>query len=632
VLLEGIATNSDRRLSELALLTARERRLVVEDWNATAASYRGDCCVHELFAEQAARTPDAVAVVFAEESLTYRELDRRSNQLAHHLRGLGVGPEVVVGLCVERSLAMVVGLLGILKAGGAYLPLDPSYPPDRLAFMLEDARAPVLVTQERVRACVPAHGALVVQLDADWPLVASEPSTAPVSEVVPDHLAYVIYTSGSTGRPKGVMIRHRNVVSLFSSAPLGSCFGPRDVVLAVTSLSFDISALELLLPLLSGARVVVAASAIVADGVELHRLFNDAGVTAMQATPTSWHLLLSAGWSASIPVRALCGGEALTRDLANQLLERGAEVWNLYGPTETTIWSAVMLLRESGTDAVPIGRPLANTQLYVLDGDLSPVPIGVAGELYIGGVGLARGYLNRPGLTAERFVPNPFAVGERLYRTGDLGRWRADGTLEFLGRIDHQVKVRGFRIELGEIEAALLQHPGVRQAVTVARDDGPGEKRLVAYVVPHDGLGPSAGDLRAHLKASLPDYMVPSAFVMMPALPLTPNGKVDRRALPAPDGQAEQRLYVAPRTPSEEMLAAILADVLRLPRVGVHDNFFDLGGHSLLAMRVTARVRQTFGVELPLRTIFQTPTIAELANHLPSLAGESKPGWEEGYV
>jgi len=323
----------------------------------------------------------------------------------------------------------------------------------------------------------------------------------------------------------------------------------------------------------------------------------------------------------------------LLRDLANQLLERQTEVWNLYGPTETTIWSAVAALREGDTGPVPIGRPLANTRVYVLDEDLSPVPVGVAGELYIGGVGLARGYLNRPGLTAERFVPNPFEIGERLYRTGDMGRWQADGTLEFLGRVDHQVKVRGFRIELGEIEAALVEHPGVRQAVTVAREDEPGEKQLVAYVVAHEGWSPGAGELRAHLKQSLPDYMMPSAFVMLEALPLTPNGKVDRRALPIPEGRLEERIYAGPRTPSEELLAAIFGDVLRLERVGVHDNFFDLGGHSLLAMRVTARARQTFGVELPLRTLFEAPTIAELAPQLTKTLPHNRvPEWEEGYV
>jgi len=404
-------------------------------------------------------------------------------------------------------------------------------------------------------------------------------------------------------------------------------------MLAVTSLSFDISLLELLLPLLIGARVVVAASAVAADGVELRRLVRRSGVTVAQATPTAWHLLLDAGWDGSEGVRALCGGEALTRDLANQLLERRPDVWNLYGPTETTIYSSGMVLREAGTGPVPIGRPLANTQIYVLDGGLLPVGVGIVGELYIGGVGLARGYLRRPGLTAERFVPSPFGVGERLYRTGDLGRWRADGTLEYVGRVDHQVKVRGFRIELGEIDAALVQHASVRQAVTVAREDGPGEKRLVGYVVPHEGLRPRVEELRAHLKQMLPDHMVPSALVVLGAFPLTPNGKVDRRALPAPQGRGEERAYVAPRTPAEDVLASLLGDVLRLERVGVHDNFFELGGHSLLAMRLVARVRHTFGVDLPLRTLFEAPTAAQLATKILSVGAHATgTRLEEGYV
>jgi amino acid adenylation domain-containing protein len=625
VLLEGIATTPERRLSELPLLTAAEREQLLVRWNETDCNYPRDRCLHELFAAQAARTPDAVAVVHEADQLTYGELEARANQLAHHLRALGVGPEVVVGLCVERSLGMVVGLLGILKAGGAYLPLDPAYPAERLAYVMKDAQVQVLVTQADVRGRVPADTATVVELDADWPLIASQPDTAPASGVGPDHLAYVIYTSGSTGRPKGVMIRHQGVVSLLTSEPMRSCLGPHDILLAVTSLSFDIATLELLLPLLVGTRVVVAPSAAAADGVELDRLFRRSGATVLQATPTTWHLLLDAGWSGE-QVRALCGGEAMTRDLANQLLQRQAEVWNLYGPTETTVWSTRAVIREGETGAVSIGRPLANTQVYVLDEDLSPVPVGVTGELYIGGVGLARGYLNRPGLTAERFVPNPFGIGERLYRTGDRCCWQADGTLEFLGRVDHQVKVRGFRIELGEIEAALLKHPGVRQAVTVAREDEPDEKRLVAYVVAKESWSLGAGELRTHLKQSLPDYMVPSAFLILEALPLTPNGKVDRRALPAPGDRVEERAYVGPRTPVEEVLTAIVGDVLRLEQVGVHDNFFDLGGHSLLAMRVTARARQAFGVELPLRTLFEAPTIAELAPRL------TQQNWEEGYI
>ena len=465
-----------------------------------------------------------------------------------------------MGLCVERSLDMVVGLLGILKAGGAYVPLDPTYPAERLAFMLEDAQVPLLVTQQHLLTQLPAHATKVVCLDADAAVLAQQSKANSLSAATSDHLAYVIYTSGSTGRPKGVQILHRAVVNFLLSMRQQPGLTAQDTLLAVTTLSFDIAALELFLPLLVGARLIVASRDTAADGVALAETLTRARVTAMQATPITWRLLLAAGWQGNPDLKILCGGEALPLDLAQQLLPRAASLWNLYGPTETTIWSTLCKI-EPGYEVITIGRPIANTQIYLLDPQLQPVPVGVPGELYIGGDGLARGYLNRPELTAERFIPHPFSneSGARLYKTGDLARYRPDGTIEHLGRLDYQVKLRGFRIELGEIEALLAQHPAVRQAVVVAREDVPGDKRLVAYVALREKQTATVGDLQSHVMKQLPTYMVPSAFVLLEAFPLTPNGKVDRRALPAPEHTRPElrEAFVAPCTPTEEVVTGI---------------------------------------------------------------------------
>ncbi len=483
-LLAGIVENPDRCLSELPLLTEKEHRQLVVDWNTTKAAYSKDDCIHQLFEAQVQRTPEATAVVFEGHHLTYRELNVQANQLAHHLQKLGVGPEVLVGLCIERSLEMVVGLLGILKAGGAYIPLDPGFPFERIAFMLEDAQIPVLVTQQHLIIQLPTHGAKVVCLDADVAVLTQQSQTNPLSPVTSDNLAHVIYTSGSTGRPKGVQILHRAVVNFLLSMREQPGLTAEDTLLAVTTLSFDIAALELFLPLTVGARVIVVGRDVVADGVALRETLVRTGTTVMQATPVSWRLLLAAGWEGKPDLKILCGGEALSLVLAQQLLPKVASLWNLYGPTETTIYSSFCKI-EPGEKVISIGRPIANTQIYLLDAHWQPVPIGVPGELFIGGDGLARGYLNRSELTSERFIPHPFSnePGARLYKTGDLARFRPDGTIELLGRLDFQVKLRGFRIELGEIEAVLAQHPVVQQVVVVAREDVPGDKRLVAYVV-----------------------------------------------------------------------------------------------------------------------------------------------------
>jgi amino acid adenylation domain-containing protein len=624
-LLEGIAQDSGRSLALLPILTEAERQQILVDWNDTFVEYPGESCIHELFEGQAVRTPDRVAVVFEGEELTYGELNHRANQLAHYLRRLGVGPEVLVGILVDRSLEMMVGLLGVLKAGGAYVPLDPSYPLERLAFMVEDAQVSVLLTQEAQIGTIPEYKGHVICLDRDWEKVAEESSEALGGGVNSGNLAYVIYTSGSTGKPKGVQISHRAVVNFLLSMLKEPGLSGEDILLSVTTLSFDIAALELFLPLITGGRVVLVSREVAGDGALLLRRLGECGATVMQATPSTWRLLLEAGWSEKIGLKMLCGGEGLPRDLASQLLERGDSLWNMYGPTETTIWSAVYKVESQG-GPVLIGAPIANTQIYILDGHFQLVPVGVVGELYIGGDGLARGYLNRPELTRERFIDNPFGggVGSRLYRTGDLARYWPDGNIEVLGRLDHQVKVRGFRIELGEIETALGRHPGVREGVVVAREDVPGDKRLVAYVVPDGGQPPSVSVLRQYLQEKLPAHMVPTAFVILEKFPLTPNGKIDRRSLPSPTSLRPELEsdYVAPRSEIERTITSIWQAVLHLEKIGIHDNFFEVGGHSLLATQAISRINKAFRVDLPLRSFFENPIIGGLSRIIENFKNE----------
>ena len=585
---------------------------------------------HRLFEEQASKAPGSTALSAGAVSLSYGELDDRAGRLAGRLRALGVGPEILVGLCVGRSTGMVVALLAVLKAGGAYLPLDPTLPEARLSFMLEDANVSVLITEQDRREHLPAGDARVLCIDSDWGQDdEAEVDPGPV-EPAAESLAYVIYTSGSTGKPKGVQVTHGALANFLQSMKKLTAMGEQDALLAVTTLSFDIAALEVFLPLAVGARVELVERDVAADGEQLADRLADPGITFFQATPATWRMLLEAGWEGKPGLTMLCGGEALPRPLADRLVGKGKVLWNVYGPTETTIWSSAWQV-EAGEGAISIGRPIANTQLYVLDKWSRPAPVGVAGELYIGGAGLARGYLGRPALTAERFLPDPFGAepGGRIYRTGDLARWRGDGNLECLGRVDHQVKVRGFRIELGEVEAALSSHPQVREAAVAAREDSTGETSLAAYVVPRGDSGPvPVADLRQWLLASLPEYMVPSAFVQLDALPLTPNGKVDRNALPDPQ-QARAGSggrYVPPRGPVEEAIVGLWAESLGVGRVGAHDNFFELGGHSLMAIQLIARMRHTFGVEPPLKDFVEEPTVARLARLVEdALAGDSAP-------
>ncbi|RPA01074.1 non-ribosomal peptide synthetase [Burkholderia pseudomallei] len=606
-------------LAELDVLPADEHRCVVSACNDTDAELPGVDFVDRRFEAQAARTPEAIAVACGAHALSYAALNRRANRLAHYLRAHGAGPERVVALALERSVDMMVGLLGILKSGSAYLPLDPAYPAERLAYIVDDARPALLLTEAALRDDWRDAGAPVVLLDADGPAIDAcpdhNPDDAGRDARTLSSLAYVIYTSGSTGRPKGVMIEHRNLANLLGAMGEQPGIGAHDVLLAVTSLSFDIAALELFLPLLHGARAVIAARDDAADPARLAHLIESSGASLMQATPSTWRMLAQHGWPRSArPLTLLCGGEALPPALAERLLAHVPAIWNLYGPTETTVWSTV---RRVTTPVVDIGGPIANTQVYVLDERLRPAPIGVAGELYIGGAGVARGYLNRPELTRERFVDDPFRRGGRLYRTGDLARRRADGNLEYLGRNDFQVKIRGFRIELGEIEAQLAKAHGVQGVALAARDTPAADKRLVAYYVGDA----SAAALREHAAARLPAYMVPAAYVRLAAWPLTPNGKLDRAALPAPDDEAYARAeYEAPRGEHECKLAAIWRAVLQVERIGRHDDFFELGGHSLLAVRAITAMRDAFGSDTSLRDLFARPVLKDLAEHASTAA------------
>ena len=612
-LLESIVSDPEHRISDLSFLTEKEEQQF-NDWNSTARAYEREQCMHELFSSQAAQTPESVALVSDNTRLTYRELDERSNQLAHYLRALGIGPETLVGILMDRSAEMIVALLGVLKAGGAYVPLDPQYPRERVSWVLEDAGIAVLLTEQQYVKDLPSHRAQVVCVDRDRETIAQHSKEHFESGVTADNLAYVIYTSGSTGRPKGVAITHHSAGVLIHWAHESFSVAELAGVLASTSICFDLSVFEIFVPLSIGGKVLVADNALALSHLPAAR-----EVTLVNTVPSVFSELLRDGAIPDTVHTINLAGEPLTHKLAQEIYQRNhvAALYNLYGPSEDTTYSTYTLVPR-GDEAPTIGRPVANTQAYVLDRNLQRVPVGVAGELYLSGDGLARGYLNRADLTAEKFLPHPLSRerGARFYKTGDLARYKSNGEIEYLGRNDQQVKIRGFRIELGEIEETLEQHPAIREAVVIAREDYAGEKRLVAYIVATDPAGElSLVELRSHLKQHLPDHFIPSAFVQLAELPQTPNGKVDRRALPAPDGSRPdlEKAYVAPRTQVEEEIAAIWQDVLRIERVGVHDNFFELGGHSLLATQVISRVRESLRLEVPLRSIFESPTVEGLS-------------------
>ncbi|HZI20311.1 MAG TPA: non-ribosomal peptide synthase/polyketide synthase [Pyrinomonadaceae bacterium] len=633
-LLASAVADPSRPVSELELLSGAERHSLLVGWNDTAASYPAGATLHGLFEAQAARTPGAAALVAEGVQLSYRELDERADCLARRLRRLGVGPDSLVGVLAERSAEMVVGLLGVLKAGGAYLPLDPDYPADRLAYMLEDAAAGVLLAQERLLARLPQHGARVVCLDSEWDEIEREDSSAPAPDVPSDALAYCIYTSGSTGRPKGVGVPHRAVVNRLLWSQAAYPLGAGDRVLQLASFGFDFSVYELFGPLVAGAAVVLPRHGGQHDTAYLVETIAAQGVTAVHFVPAMLQVFLGErGLERCRGLRLVfSGGEALPAELQDQFFEHfDADLYNQYGPTETTIdVTAWRCVRGDAGRRVPIGRPVSNTQVYLLDRRQRPVPVGVPGELYVGGDNLARGYLRRPALTAGRFIPDPFSgePGARLYRTGDVARWTNRGALEYVGRADQQVKVRGFRIELAEVEAALLRHEAVAEAVVVARGEG-AEKSLAAYVVFAVGAAAAAAELRERLRRELPEYMIPSAFVTLDALPLTPNGKVDRKALPAPEQAASESAWDGPVTPTEEIIAGIWGELLGVSRFGAEEDFFELGGHSLLATQMAWRVKATFGLEFGLREVFERATVRRLARFIDArLRGGADAGAE----
>ncbi len=623
-LLESALTNPDQRIAALDMITNEEKVSLAAIGAGDRMEYPRQACIHDLFAQQVARNPQAVAVKFDQEELTYLNLHIRSNRLANRLRALGIGPNAMVGICLERSAEMAVAILAVLKAGGAYLPLDPQYPRDRVAFMLEDSGATVLITEERLLSTLPSNVPNVICLHRDHESLKRESAEQPAVSITPENLAYVIYTSGSTGKPKGVEVTHRSVVNFLTSMRSAPGLSEHDRLLAVTTLCFDIAGLEFHLPLTTGACVVIAPQNALIDGISLGEMIRESKITVMQATPVTWRLLLESGWNASPGFKILCGGEAVPRELANRLLETGAEVWNLYGPTETTIWSTAHRI-DSRQGSVPIGKPIANTQIYILDDQRQLVPKGVPGELYIGGDGLAKGYLHRPELTAERFVQNPFDSDGKIYRTGDLARWLPDDNLEYIGRVDNQVKLRGFRIELGEIETAIEQLPQVRQAVVMVREDAPNDQRLTAYVSLRDGENIDSKELRAALSSRLPEYMLPSQWLFLKEFPLTPNRKVDRRALPVPENDnAGPALSAPPTTESEIRIAEIWQELLNHKRVGINDNFFDLGGHSLLVVQLQSRLRKQLDCQISLIELFQRTTVFSIAAYLDAQKKNSK--------
>ena len=619
-ILEAMITKPEQPVGELPLLTEAEQHQLLWEWNDTYADYPQDMCIHMLFEQQVDRTPDAVAVVFGSEKLTYQQLNERANQLAHYLRSLGVGPEVLVGICVERSIEMVVGLLSILKAGGAYVPLDPAYPKERIAYILSDAQVPVLLTLSKLLDFLGSTDGKVVCLDGDWGARASLNEENPAKLASPENLAYVIYTSGSTGEPKGVEITHSGLLNLIFWHQRTFEVTTSDRTTQLAGTAFDACAWELWPSLTAGASIYLVNKETMLSPSLLGDWLSSKEITITFVPTPLAEKMLELSWSDKIALRImLTGGDKLGRNGCDLV---PFKLINNYGPTENTVvtTSGEVGGNDNSMNMLPdIGRPIDNTQVYILDSHLEPVPIGVPGELHIGGAGLARSYLNRPSLTLCSFIPHPFSdePGARLYKTGDRARYRSDGKIEFLGRIDNQVKIRGFRIELGEIEATLAGHIKVRQTVVMAREDQPGDKRLVAYIVP-DQTAPDAGELRQFLKGKLPDYMVPTAFVMLETIPLTPNGKIDRRALPAPDINAlgSEAGFIAPRNTTELQLSQIWSEVLNIPAVGARDNFFDLGGHSLLAVRLMGRIKQQFGTDLPLATLFTKGTIEYQASLL----------------
>ena len=622
-LLESIVADPEEAIGKLGILADAERAKLLVEWNDTRAEFPQDRCIHELFEQQVARNPEAVALDFEGRKLSYRDLNARANQLAHYLRGLDVGPDTLVGVLMARSADLVVAVLGVLKAGGAYVPMDPDYPKERLRCILDDSKASIVLSEAPLASMLPSFEGRLIRLEKDWRRIAGEPKENPVAPVKSEHLAYVLYTSGSTGRPKGVAVDHRPAVNFLQWARQVFTAQETAGVLFSTSICFDMSVFEMFVPLSVGGKIILAPNVL-----RLPDLPEKGEVTLLNTVPSAMAELLNGRLSPASLRTVNLAGEALSEALVEKIytLTHAEKVYNHYGPTET-FYSTYALVQRGCP--VTIGKPIANTQCYILDASRNPVPIGVRGELYIAGSGLARDYCGRPELTNERFVPNPFnqQSGARMYRTGDICRWWPDGNMQYLGRVDRQVKLRGFRIELEEIERALRSHAKVREAAVLVREER--ERQLVAYVVPAGSPACATGELRDYLRQKLPDYMVPAAWVVLPELPLTPNGKLDRRALPAPDRASghQPQGFVAPRSELEEKLACWWADVLGLERVSIHDNIFDLGGHSLTATWLVSRIRTGLCIDVPLRTLFERPTVAQFSEYLKAIewvAGEPR--------
>lgn len=622
VLLESIVADPDINISKLSMLTDQEQLLLLKEWNATYTDYPRDSCLHEVISARASKSPNKAAVCFGDDSITYQDLDQRSNQVANYLKSFGVGPGALVGISIERSIEMMIGVLGILKAGGAYVPLDPYYPSKRLSFMMDDADMSVLLTQNDLKSMLPASKAKLIFIDTDWPEISKMARDKvnfdeSAAHPTPDDLAYVIFTSGSTGNPKGVKVPHGAVVNFLVGMSQKPGLTEKDILLAVTTLSFDIHVLEVYLPLVVGATCVIVSREDTVDGAALMELLESSGATAMQATPSTWRLLINAGWQGSsgrrfwkgkADFKAMCGGEAFPIDLAEELKSRVDGLWNMYGPTETTVWSTCFEITDA-KKTILIGRPIANTQTYVLDTQMQPVPIGVPGELYIGGDGVTCGYLNRPDLTDNAFLPDPFTDNKaaHIYKTGDLVRFHHDGNIEYLTRIDNQVKVRGFRIELGEIENAISQHDAVEQCVVAVKEYRPGDQRIVAYIRFRPGRSLKFAEVRNFLTSAskLPPYMIPQHVLEIDDIPKTPAGKIDRKSLSQPFASEPVSTieFAAPRTETELRVAAIWQDVLKVEKIGLHDNFFELGGRPLLSVQAAARYKKLTGKTLNLRSL-----------------------------
>jgi len=611
MLLEDAMIRFDHPVSRLQLMTKEEQHRIVSELNQTKLDFPREKCIHQLFEIQVEETPDAIAVIHDDSKLTYFELNHRANLLANHLQSLGVGPEVRVGILMDKSFEIVEALLAVLKAGGTYVPISTSFPAERVAFILKDAEINILLTNADPE--LPEDSKVHIVRMNEKIIPTEGVGQNPYTNVTSDDLAYIIYTSGSTGQPKGVMVHHASVVNFLWSMRLQPGINKDDLLLSVTPISFDIAALELFLPLIVGATVIIVSKEITNNPFKLGQAIDHYHINIMQATPATWQLLVESGWAGEPKLKALCGGEILTRKLADQILDRVGSLWNMYGPTETTIWSSLCEIKKGDTP-ITIGKPIGNTQLYILDRYLQPLPIGVVGELHIGGEGLAPGYLNHPHLTSEKFIPDCFnsTPGMRLYKTGDSARYLPDYSIEILGRIDYQVKIHGHRIELAEIEAVLMQHPSINEAIVVARTESSGDKRLVAYFVPMNDKSPDTGELRDFIRKKLPAYMIPVVFISMKSLPLTPNGKIDRKALPVPEDIRQLPGHVAPRNEVEKILANIWQDVLGIEQVGINDNFFDLGGASIQSLQIVARANMA-GFPLSAENIFEYQTIAELA-------------------